>query len=315
MKISVIVPIYNVEKYLPECIESILGQSFTDWELILVNDGSPDNCDKICKEYEKQDNRIQYFYQKNAGVSAARNLGMKHATGDYIFFMDSDDTISPNFLENAYNTAILNDSDIVVLGNWFKRLLPKPPALPMWATFIKHDFINKFSDLMFPIGIQPGEDGLFSHQLLALTSRISFIGNVQYIYRQHDASNHLVINSKTEKVLSQISEWLDILTNFYNKYDLWNTQALHLAKFIEHEPFEFRYIDMPFNAQQHKILFDIIHNFYDTHIKNTLSQKDFETLTPEFKKFITSKSSRQFDLYYRWHKLIHKIKFNQKHGD
>lgn len=297
MKVSVIIPVYNVEKYLAECIDSVLNQTLNDFELILVNDGSRDNSENICKQYIKQDKRIKYIKQENAGVSVARNNGIGHATGDFIFFMDSDDTISNNFLESAYTTAINTQADIVVLGQYFYTRMPKPAALPVMALFVRHDFMQQHPNIVFPVGIQPCEDGLFSHQLLALTNRISFIGNVQYIYRQHDASNHLVINSETEKILSQIPEWLDILTNFYNKYDLWNTQALHLAKFIEHEPFGFRYMEMPFDKTQRRRLFNIIHIFYKEHIKNRLNKSEFKQLSKMFRIFLKSPNAFIFNMY------------------
>lgn len=95
-KISVIVPVYKVEKYLHRCIDSILSQSFTDFELILVDDGSPDNCGKICDEYAQKDSRVRVFHKPNGGVSSARNLGLDNAKGEWIFFSDADDELLPN---------------------------------------------------------------------------------------------------------------------------------------------------------------------------------------------------------------------------
>lgn len=250
IKVSVIVPVYNVEKYLSECIESIISQTLIDWELILVNDGSPDNCEQICLDYAKLDSRIKYIYQDNRGVSSARNKGLSYSKGEFIFFMDSDDTIDKFFLEKAYFKAKSDKSDIVVLGAWFFERMPHPTALPIMALFIKHSFINKYPDILFPIGIQPCEDGLFSHQLLALTDKISFQGDIKYFYRQHDNQNHHQINKDCEKILTQIPIWFNILIVFYTKYNLWESHALHLAKFIEHEPFELRYKSMPFTKKQ-----------------------------------------------------------------
>ena len=94
-KISVIVPVYKVEKYVGECINSILAQSFKDFELILVDDGSPDKSGEICDSYAKKDNRIKVFHKKNGGVSSARNFGIDKAVGEWLCFIDSDDTILP----------------------------------------------------------------------------------------------------------------------------------------------------------------------------------------------------------------------------
>ena len=97
-EISVIVPVYKVEEYLPQCIDSILAQTFTNFELLLVDDGSPDRCGEICEEYAGKDTRIRVFHQQNSGVSAARNIGLQHAKGTYIVFVDSDDWVSTDYL-------------------------------------------------------------------------------------------------------------------------------------------------------------------------------------------------------------------------
>lgn len=99
-KISVIVPIYNAEKYLPRCIDSILAQTFTDFELLLIDDGSTDGSGKICDEYATKDARIRVFHKKNGGVSSARNLGLDEAQGEWITFCDSDDYVYPCWLNN-----------------------------------------------------------------------------------------------------------------------------------------------------------------------------------------------------------------------
>ncbi|MDQ8735935.1 glycosyltransferase [Paenibacillus sp. LHD-38] len=113
-KISIIVPIFNVEKYLSDCIDSILTQTFTDIELILVNDGSPDKCGEICEEYAIKDNRIKVIHKENKGVSSARNSGIEMARGEYIAFVDPDDTIEPNMYEVLLYAAVTYDADIVV---------------------------------------------------------------------------------------------------------------------------------------------------------------------------------------------------------
>ncbi len=101
-QISIIIPVYNVEKYLHRCVDSILAQTFTDFELILVDDGSPDNCGAICDCYMKQDSRVKVIHQKNQGQAAARNHGIAYASGRWIHFVDSDDFIHPQMLETLY---------------------------------------------------------------------------------------------------------------------------------------------------------------------------------------------------------------------
>jgi len=112
--LSIIVPVYNKENYLGSCIQSILSQSFEDFELILVNDGSTDGSGPKCDYYESIDPRIQVFHQKNQGVSAARNLGINEASGNYIGFIDADDTIDIKMYEMLIKNALDNKSDISI---------------------------------------------------------------------------------------------------------------------------------------------------------------------------------------------------------
>lgn len=113
MTISIIVPVYNVESYLTRCIESILAQTYTNWELILVDDGSPDRCPEICDAYAAKDKRIKVLHKTNGGLSDARNHGLDVATGDYILFVDSDDYIHPHMLQAMSRLATEKNADIV----------------------------------------------------------------------------------------------------------------------------------------------------------------------------------------------------------
>lgn len=110
--ISVIVPIYHVEKYLPSCINSILNQTYSNLEIILVDDGSPDNCPSICDAFALKDNRIKVIHKVNGGLSSARNAGIEIAQGEYIGLIDSDDFVAPNFYEYLLNNAITHHADI-----------------------------------------------------------------------------------------------------------------------------------------------------------------------------------------------------------
>lgn len=115
-KVSIIVPVYKAEKYLNRCVDSILAQTLTDFECILIDDGSPDNCPAICDEYAKKDSRIKVIHQKNSGVSAARNRGIDEANGDWIGFVDSDDWIDSKTYETAFNYTKSNSVEIVQWG-------------------------------------------------------------------------------------------------------------------------------------------------------------------------------------------------------
>lgn len=112
--ISIIVPVYNVEQYLHRCLDSILAQTFTDFEVLVVDDGSPDRCGEICDEYAKKDSRIRVFHKENGGVSSARNLGIHEAKGGFICFVDSDDIIRPNYLQTLLSIEENTNADMIV---------------------------------------------------------------------------------------------------------------------------------------------------------------------------------------------------------
>ncbi len=113
-KVSVIVPIYNAERYLHRCIDSLLAQTLTDYELLLVNDGSTDSSSHICNQYASKDNRIRVFHKENGGVSTARQHGIEHAVGEYSIHVDPDDWVKPHMLEEMYAKAIADDADMVI---------------------------------------------------------------------------------------------------------------------------------------------------------------------------------------------------------
>ena len=115
MRISIIIPVYNTEQYLPRCIDSILSQSFTDYELLLIDDGSTDGSNALCDAYAEKDNRIRVFHKENGGVSSARNLGLKEAKGEWICFVDSDDELQPAGLQTMVD-GISNEVDMVMAG-------------------------------------------------------------------------------------------------------------------------------------------------------------------------------------------------------
>ena len=119
-KVSVMIPVYNVEKYLSECLDSVVNQTLKDIEIICVNDGSPDGSAKILEEYAQKDNRIKVITQENQGLSEARNTGLKIASGEYIAFLDSDDYIDLKFFEQLYKRGIESNSDVVVCENIYR---------------------------------------------------------------------------------------------------------------------------------------------------------------------------------------------------
>lgn len=121
--ISVVVSIYNVEAYLDKCIKSILKQTYQDFELILVDDGSPDNCPAMCDEWEKKDERIRVYHKKNGGLSSARNCGIEHAKGSYITFPDPDDWVARDYLESLISIREKDDADLSICGHYYGEVI------------------------------------------------------------------------------------------------------------------------------------------------------------------------------------------------
>lgn len=180
--VSVIVPVYNAEKYIKRCIESILNQTCNDLELILIDDGSPDNCGAICDEYATKDSRIKVFHQNNGGVCAARNTGLDHAVGEYISFVDSDDYLESNALEILYGDIVSHNADIscaLMIGDsnqdvsnlgsglyevWQGKdalkqaLLDNRFSYSVWAKMFKTDLLN---NTRFEEGRKIHEDSFF----------------------------------------------------------------------------------------------------------------------------------------------------------
>lgn len=144
-KVSVIVPVYNVEKYLDVCLDSLINQTFDDFEIICINDGSTDSCLNILRQYAKLDRRIKIFSQKNLGLSAARNAGMRHANGEYIVFVDSDDFLSPAALEKMHTNMSENDSDFMF--SYAYQILPQ--GISLWELPNKKEFTTHIKTPVF----------------------------------------------------------------------------------------------------------------------------------------------------------------------
>lgn len=214
-KVSVIIPCYNIEQHLPKCIESILNQSFDDFELLLINDGSTDDTKVVCESYAKQDSRIKVFHQKNAGVSAARNLGLQQATGDLLIFIDGDDYIKKDYIEQLVNNY--------VEGNWlicgminvrnenpicnkdFQNLLDIHPE----RMISKSNFMNllkyysfsspcariysakiiKDNSLKFDINVTYQEDLLFNLEYVQFIEQVKLVDYFGYYYIEHLTSS------------------------------------------------------------------------------------------------------------------------------
>lgn len=312
-EISVIIPIYNTENYLEECIDSVLCQTFTDFEIILVNDGSRGNADEICQKYLQKDSRIKYISKNNEGAAIARNTGINIATGKIIYCMDSDDTIKENFLAEIYNAFEVSGCDFLAI----KPELDDNPeflgCLPTWAFAVKKEFLEKYPDVRFQEHLMPCEDGLFSHKLMALTNKISICKSDGYNYRQNPASSEH--NLSSEKMLTDIPKWFDILTDFYNKYNLWNYCKNHILFFIQKEPFS-RLRNLKLTLKQKIQLTRVMLDFIWEN--NLLEDARFEKFNPRFQLFLKSKCYLEYYYRYKLNKIfkincINNIDINKLH--
>lgn len=211
MKLSIIVPIYKVEPYIHRCIDSILAQTFTDFELILVDDGSPDNCPAICEDYAKKDSRITVIHKVNGGLSDARNAGLDIAKGEYVGFVDSDDYIHPQMYEMLVNSVDKLDADIAqvqyqkVMENEFLEFIPyvdcSAYSVPsdeiishFYRKYSQHIYYNVwtkiykrgiFQTIRFPTG-KCHEDVAIFYQILEHASKVAIINLPLYFYLQRE---------------------------------------------------------------------------------------------------------------------------------
>lgn len=208
--ISVIVPVYKVENYLNKCVESIVNQTYNNLEIILVNDGSPDNCPQMCDDWARKDSRIKVVHKENGGLSDARNAGLAVATGEYISFVDSDDWVETEFIQSLYNSIKENDSDISACGVrmvWEDTSETRPLTAeggcaldntvamqaviqetflkqPVWYKLYKRELIK---DIPFPVG-KYHEDVFWTYQAVAKANKVSVFDVPLYNYLQRTSS-------------------------------------------------------------------------------------------------------------------------------
>lgn len=227
-KISVIVPVYKAEVYLNRCVDSILAQTFTDFELLLIDDGSPDRSGEICDEYARKDSRIRVFHKENGGVSSARNLGLDKMQGEYVAFVDSDDWCEPNYLSDFFCINVdLNYDDIVLQGrkNEVKDvvsgcLLLKDEIYGNVAGCILDNELLTFgapycklysrkiiaeNNIRFPEEYSYGEDTTFFLKVLLVTNRIVTISKCNYHYVDSVGGSL----SKKDHEFDHLSKFLD----------------------------------------------------------------------------------------------------------
>lgn len=266
-KISVIVPIYNVEIYIRKCIDSILNQTYKNIEVILIEDGSPDKCGMICDEYAEKDNRIVVIHKKNEGVSASRNTGLNIATGQYIAFVDADDYIHPKMYEVLMSISSLNNTQISACNisfvdnntdtnyketmqipsssllssdDFFKKMLncKEMIRIGIWNKIFRSDIIG---NIRFHTDLKMAEDIVFLIQVLFKTDQISYIPASYYYYtEQRDGAATQCSYGLLEKqrflgfqrIIKYISENRPNLLNNIIVYKCINADLIAISKMI-----------------------------------------------------------------------------------
>lgn len=233
--VSVIVPVYNVERYLSACIESVLEQTYSDWELLLVDDGSTDRSGRICDEYAEQNSRIRVFHKENGGVSSARNLALDQMRGDFCIMLDSDDLIHPSLLEDTLQIIHDTQTDAVIYGyekvdEHFSleqnqrvcecrsvEILSTNEAVAEILSGRRFRMLacNKlyktalWGGIRYPIGRKYGDDTSVTYQLMSHCEKVALTTMKYYFYRDRpDSALHMNISEENLQLFDSYSEML-----------------------------------------------------------------------------------------------------------
>lgn len=262
--ISIIIPIYKAEKFLTRCVDSVIAQTYKDWECILVDDGSPDKSGVICDEYSLIDSRIHSYHKSNGGVSSARNFGVENSHGEWISFVDADDCLKPTFLESLCK---FNEADLIITGwenfgdskiqynvnnkcwlvqdfvnilydrHFFSRVDVTSISYP-WGKLFRSDIINS-NKIMFDEHMKLSEDTCFLLEYLKYSNRIQFVGGAGYKYFVSKRPKaHLKMTSN--EFLDHIQLMTEYSNSFASKYSkdsrdfLRNKYALYFNAFVCH---------------------------------------------------------------------------------
>ena len=315
-ELSVIVPIYNVEKYLPQCLDSILAQSMTDFEIICVNDGSKDHSQEILDAYKEKDRRIKVFHRQNSGYGASMNFGLSVAAGKYIAIVESDDFIAGNMFEELLTLAANNDADIVksdffyyfsaknqirtggkidrllsqkvINARRYPRILKINPSI--WSAIYKRSFLQETQISFLETPGASFQDTSFAFKTLALAKRIVFTPRAYLYYRQDNENSS--VHSK-EKVF-MICEEFNEITDFLNRHpDLKSHfNSVKLIKQYQTYMWNLSRIDEKFRDEFIEIFAETFRNFYnageitDAFYKK-IGRKDLKLLLSDREKFKT----------------------------
>lgn len=265
-KISIIIPVYNVEEYIKRCLESIMNQTFKDFELILVNDGSTDNSGHICNEYMKKYSNIKVIHKSNGGVSSARNIGIYEAKGEYVGFIDPDDYIRKDMYKELYENIVKNKCDIAIssfltIRDGIKEYHDKANFKNVYTKF---EAIDMYFDSVYPFNYSFLVNKLFKRSLfngIRLNENISYQEDTEVIIKLYNNSKKIIYIDKELYVydirngsLSSDSISIGKLTTIDAFYSIYKYTIVNLPEFKSKAMF--KYISYVFN-----IIIEIIKNY------------------------------------------------------
>lgn len=314
--ISIIIPVYKVEKYLEKCIKSVLSQTYKNLQIILVDDGSPDNCGNICDDYAKIDNRIEVIHKANGGLSDARNVGLKVARGEYIGFVDSDDYVSNEMFENLYNTLISNDADVSICNfyividnkNIIKNadngvkiynkleilkeiLLDKKIQSYAWNKLYKREL---FKDIEYPVG-KKYEDIGTTFYILEKCSKIAVSGSPEYYYITRGDS---IVNNNTE---GTVIDYISLISDRYDYIDKKYKELKKYNDFYITKTLITAYTDAYHLKNNSEEFLKILNNFFNK-VKDIFKNNEEDILT-----LFSEEQKKQLDMLLKDKKLFYNL--------
>lgn len=299
--ISIVVPVYKVESYLKKCVDSILNQTFTDFELILVDDGSPDNCPQICDEYAKKDARVKVLHKENGGLSDARNAGIEVATGEYIGFVDSDDYIAPDMYERLYKLITENNCDMAICRAVIVREQDEPVyedsddirvmdkdtanyqmiykrlfGVNAWNKLCKRELFNS---IRFPKGMLY-EDMATAYALIDECKRVVYSPMKKYAYLQRGGS---IMNLTGYMVSTDKVQIIEEMLSYFKPKSISNKKEIEVGatRFLLEDIYKMASCG---NLTKNKAYLDEFRRFYKTN-KN-VSKNKFLTLKEKIVLFM-----------------------------
>lgn len=302
VKVSIIVPVYNVEKYIENCIQSLLNQTLKDIEIILVDGNSKDKSGYICDKYEKIDSRIKVIHTEDRGVSYSRNIGIKVAEGDFIGFVDSDDYVDKNMYKKLYDLCTENNCELSVckLGreidgkiinyedNEFLKIMNNEEAMEELFKGVLYRFslCNKlfkkdlFKDIAFPEG-RIHEDLSTTYRLFANANKVTYINYIGYIYVKR--SNSILTSKYNKKRLDAFIGWSEILDFINEKYPMLKdtVYACYTYACIDHMNYILNQVEHKDEKMQ---LLSVIRKNVNIYYKNILRNR---ILTKKYKILIS----------------------------